>query len=317
LALRKGSGGEVPERARMWWMLSLLLLAQGSLAIQRLDAVPALLLAAALWAASLRKPALTGLALGLATATKLFPVLLVPLVIAADLDLWRERRAAVRGALAFGAAVLVGFAPMLFPPDPLVDVLRYHGARGLHVESTGGVLLALGRLLVGSARGATLSYGSYNLDGAAPDVVAKLATPLMLLLLGAAAVGFARSPQPHGEGERRDRIAVALLAGLAVLWLSAKTFSPQYLTWAIPLVLAVSGSRGEKLRWLLFFILVLTQVYMRGFYGQLIAGTLVGVGFVLLRLPLLVLFLVVALRGLASCAPALGKRNTAGPTASR
>ena len=277
-------------------MLALLLLAQGSLAIQRLDAVPALLLAATLWAATSRKPALTGLALGLATATKLFPVLLVPLVVAADLEAWRERRVALRGALAFAAAVLVGFAPMLFPPDALIDVLRYHAARGLHVESTGGALLALGRLLLGSARGATLSYGSYNLDGSAPDVVAMLATPLMLLLLLGAAVRLARAPQEDNETARRDRIALALLAGLAVLWLSAKTFSPQYLTWAIPLVLAVSGSRGKKLRWLLFFILTVTQVYMRGFYGQLIAGTPVGVGFVLLRLPLLVLFLLVALR---------------------
>lgn len=291
------------ERER-WWAMAALLLAQGSLSVQRLDAVPALLLAVAVWAAARRKPATTGVALGLATAVKLFPALLVPLVVVADRDGWSGGRARARGAIAFGAAAGLGFLPMLFPPDALLDLLRYHGARGLHVESTLGALLGLWHVVTGEARPATLSYGSYNLDGAVAGLLARLCAPLMLALFGAAVVGIGRRAPARSDVERCDRVALALLTGLAALWLSAKAFSPQYLTWAMPLVLCVSGACGRRLTWLLFAIMTLTQVYMRAFYGQVIAGTVVGVGFLIVRLPLLVAFAVAAWRG-AAPAPAL------------
>jgi hypothetical protein len=297
-----------------WWAMVAMLLAHGSLAVQRLDAVPALLLAWALWAAVARRPAMTGVALGLATATKLFPVLLVPLLVAADPDAWRTWRARLRGALGFALAAAAGFVPMLFPPESLLDVLRYHSARGIQAESTAGALLALGHLLAGTVAPATLSYGSYNLDGATAALLARLCTPLMALLLAGATAWFVRAARADEDGsegtfaapsrrglhqdvDRCDRLALALLSGLGVLWLTSRLFSPQYMTWAIPLVLAVAGKRGKTLTWLLFAILALTQVYMRAFYGQLIRGTPVGVGFLIVRLPMLVAFLVVALRG--------------------
>lgn len=286
------------------WAFVALLLAQGSLVVQRLDAVPALLLAWALWAAVARRPMSTGVALGLATATKFFPIFLVPLVVVADRDAWRTREARIRGAFGFGAATALGFLPMLFPPTSLIDVLHYHLARGLHVESTMGVFVALGHLLTGVKAPATLSYGSYNVDGALATSLAQPCTALMILLLAGAVRSFARATPPADEDERADRLALAMLTGLAVLWLSAKAFSPQYLTWAIPICLAVSGKRGFTLTWLLFGIMALTQVYMRAFYGQVIDGTPIGVGFLLARLPLLVTFALVAVRGAATM-PAL------------
>jgi hypothetical protein len=312
LTIRKEPDDEA--RQRRWWLIALLL-AQGSLAVQRLDAVPALLLAWALWAAVKRRPATTGIALGLATATKFFPVFLVPLMVVADPDAWRTGSARARGLLGFGAAATVGFLPMLFPPTALLDVLRYHSARGLQVESTGGVLLAVEHLFAGSAEPATLSYGSYNLDGSAAAAIAMMCTPLMVVLLVGAIAWFATASAPVGEGDRNDRLALALLAGLAALWLSAKAFSPQYLTWALPLVLAVSGKRGRRLTWLLFAIMTLTQVYMRAFYGQVIQGTAVGVGFLAARLPLLVTFAVVALRGVRTTSSPLGSSPAQDPSA--
>jgi len=309
VAIRSNPGRSARER---WWALSLLLLAEGSLVVQCLDAVPALLLAWTVWAAAHRRPATTGLALGLATATKLFPVLLVPLVVAADPDGWRSRSAQLRGGLAFCAAVAFGFAPMVFPPDALLGMLRYHGARGLHVESTAGALLGLVHLLSGAASAATLSYGSYNLDGRAAAWLARACTPFMIVLVVAVVAWFARAPATRDDQGRCDRVALAFLSGLAVLWLSAKAFSPQYLTWAIPLVLAVSGERGRRLTWILFATMALTQVYMRAFYGQVIAGTAVGVGFLIVRLPLLVAFGVTALRGgITRAAPDVADRTAA------
>ena len=301
LAIRAQPGRD--DRAR-WWAVVLLFLAQGSLTVQRLDAVPAVLLAWALWAAVQRRPASTGAAMGLATAAKLFPFVLVPLLVVADLSAWRTGRARARGLAAFGAALAVGFVPMLFPPDALIDLLRYHSARGLHIESTAGTLLGLAHLVTGGHGPATLSFGSYNCDGPLATTLARLSTPLMANLLAALVVWLARSsasgPRNADAVRRCDRLALAMLSGLAVVWLSAKTFSPQYLTWALPLVLAVSGKPGRSLTWLLFAVMALTQVYMRAFYGQVIAGTAVGIGFLVARLPLLVAFAVVAMKSARS-----------------
>ena len=71
LALRAQPTGR--GETERWWAMAAMLAAQGGLAIQRLDAVLALLLAWVLWAACVRRPAGTGAFLGLATATKLLP----------------------------------------------------------------------------------------------------------------------------------------------------------------------------------------------------------------------------------------------------
>jgi uncharacterized membrane protein len=301
LAMRVQPG---EDRRRQWWWMTALLLAQGGLAIRRLDAVTALLLTIALLAAAERRAATAGVALGLATATKILPAILVAPLAAADRTLWRSRAACLRGFAGFVVAGFAGLAPMLFPLDTWLDFLRYHAVRGLQAESTGGVLLAAWRLATGRPESpAVMSYGSFNIDGTAADLVARLCTPLSVVLVGIITLRCARAPAPDSEVARRDRLAIALLASLAALWLSAKVFSPQYLTWALPLVLAVSSRRGETLRWLLFAIMTVTQIYLRGYYGQVIHGTAIGVGTLLVRLLLLVAFAVVAVRGLERAAP--------------
>ncbi len=292
---------------RQWWWMTALLLAQGGLAIRRLDALPALLLTITLLAAAERRAATAGAALGLATAAKLLPAILTAPLVAADRAQWRSRGARVRGVIGFAAALCVGLGPMLFPPDALLGYLRYHSARGLHVESTGAVLLCAWRLVTGTASPSTMSYGSFNVDGAAATLVARLSPWISVVLVGAITVRCARASAPDSEVARRDRLALALLAALAALWLSAKVFSPQYLTWALPLVLAVSAKRGETLRWLLFAIMTVTQIFLRGYYGQVIHGTAIGVGTLLVRLPLLVAFAVVAVRGLDGTAPGVSR----------
>jgi hypothetical protein len=118
--------------------------------------------------------------------------------------------------------------------------------------------------------------------------------------MAALAIWLARAPQPHEKAARRDRLALALLAGLSGLWLSSKVFSPQYLTWAMPIVLAVSGKRGRTLTWLLFATMAVTQIYLTGYYGEVIHRSVVGVGSLLVRLLLLGAFAAVALLPLAT-----------------
>ncbi len=274
-----------------WWLAAGLLLAQGSLTIQRLDPLVALAMIATLRGAVRRNPAETGLWAGLAGACKIVPLLAVPVMVAADWSFWRTRL--VRLGAWLGGGLAIGFGPMfLVSPRAVVEFFRYHGLRGLQVESTFGALVGAARLLLGTARPATISYGSFNIDGAWPDALAKLSLPLTALGIAALCVLERRAGESADEPGRIERLACATLGATVVLWLTGKVFSPQYLTWGIPLVLAIPGRRGVVATWIAILGLTLTQVYYRGFYDLVFDQRFVGVLAILVRQAVLVALLV-------------------------
>ena len=73
-------------------------------------------------------------------------------------------------------------------------------------------------------------------------------------------------------------------------------FSPQYLTWGIPLVLAIPGRRGAVAIWITVVALALTQLYFRGYYDLVFNQRFAGVFTVLLRQAVLVGLLVFVTR---------------------
>ncbi len=272
-AARRAGEGSAGLRRRAW-LASGLLLAQGALAIQRLDAVTTLAVALAVHAAVRKRPLAVGFWMGLAGATKIVPLLALPALVLADADTYRTRAARVRLGAGVALALALGFAPMvLLSPHALPDMLGYHAARGLHCESTLGVLVLLGRLASGGAGAAsTPSFGSMNLEGALPDLLAKLAGPMML-----AAALFVAWRAYRAEKQGPAQVALATTAALAMVWLTGKVLSPQYFTWAIPLVLAVPGKEGTRLAWSLVAAMALTQLYLRGYYDLVAEGAWLGV----------------------------------------
>jgi hypothetical protein len=284
LAIDALKRAKTPRDARdeRWWLAAGLLLAEGALTIQRLDPIVALAMMAAVHGAVRRSPWQLGLFSGLAGACKLVPLLVLPVVLAADWPSWRDRAARLGGWVTAG--FVVGFGPMfVVSPVAVLDLFRYHGRRGLQIESTLGVLVGAGRWIAGTARATTVSFGSFNLDGSIPDLLAKAATPLTILGIAALAVRERRARAAADEAGRIARVTCAALAATVVLWLGGKVFSPQYLTWGIPLVLAIPGRRGVQAIWIAVVALTLTQVYYRGYYSSLIAQTFPGLFTVLVR----------------------------------
>jgi hypothetical protein len=167
------------------WLASGLLLAQGAMAVQRLDALTALWIALAVRAAVRRQPFALGAWMGLAVATKIVPMLILPALLAADAGEWRSSRGArprTRLALGFGATLAAGLGPMfLFSPHALAGVIAYHAARGLQCESLLGFVLATIRLVTGTRMASTLSFGSSNLGGHAADALAGICGPLSIV----------------------------------------------------------------------------------------------------------------------------------------
>jgi hypothetical protein len=288
------AGATPAERDRRWWLGAGLLLAQGALTIQRLDPIVALTMIAAVRGAVKRSPASLGFWAGIAAACKIMPIVLVPVIVAGDWSFWRRRLAPL--GLFVGLGLALGFLPMLAAsPTAFGDFFRYHGLRGLQVESTFGALVGAARLVLGTTRTATISYGSFNVDGAVPDLLAKACLPLtfagvaaLTLLERRSSVAWlapeAGSLSASGEeGRRIERITCAALAVTVVVWLGGKVFSPQYLTWAIPLALAIPGRRGVVATWITIAACALTQVYYRGFYDLVFDQRFSGVAAVLVR----------------------------------
>ena len=281
--------------ADRWWLAAALLLAQGAMTIQRLDPIVALLMIAMVRAAVRRSGWQLGLWAGLAGACKIVPLLVLPVVVAADWTFWRAR---VFRLGAWAAAGLgIGLGPMFVAsPSAFADLLRYHGARGLQVESTLGTLLGAVRVVLGTSQPATISYGSFNIDGPVPDLLAKLGLPITVAGIAALAVLARRAPEAADEAGRIERVARAALGATIVLWLAGKVFSPQYLTWGIPLVLAIPGRRGVIAVFIAALAMALTQLFIRGYYDQVYDQRFVGVFTVLLRQAVLAVLLVFVTR---------------------
>jgi hypothetical protein len=205
--------------------------------------------------------------------------------------------------MAIGAAIglAVGLGPMLvLGRASLPLILTYHSARGLHVESTLGVLYGATKAALGMREAGRMDYGSFNFHGPVSQALAKASTALTAGLVGLVLHAAWRSNGGGGGAPRArtERIVLAALAMTTALWLGGKVFSPQYLTWALPLVVAVPGRAWRRVALAFGVILVLSQVYLRGFYDHVYNQWPAGVLTMVVRLVVLVAFLVFVLRRL-------------------
>ena len=227
----------------------------GSLILSRFDLWPALLTVAAL-AVLLREYHRLGWALlGAAVAAKLWPLVLVPVVLA-----WSYRAGRIRAAFAglvVAAAFFVPFA--IVAPHGLWDSLSGQASRPLQIESLGASLFtAFGHPKVIS------SHGSQNVAG--HGAVAALSSLVQVAVLVALWIAFARGP---ATGDRLLRYSAAAVCAFIVF---GKVLSPQFLLWLIPLVPLVRGRRGLVATGMLTLALVLTQVWFPRRYWDYVYG---------------------------------------------
>jgi hypothetical protein len=270
---------------KVFAVFAALLLAHGAIAIQRLDAVVALLAAWAVLQSDRKNDVALGIASGLLGAFKL-----VPIAIGVVLALRLERARAVRVLAWAGAVLVLGLLPMaLASTDAVLAMLRYHSARGLHVEAALGTLYGTLRAVTGSPAVGALDYGSFNFHGPVPDALARVSPILTIVLLGLV-VKAGRS----AKGE--EAAPLAAFGAMLALWLGGKVFSPQYLTWALPIAPCI---RDRRILVGFGAVLVLSQAYYRGFFDHVYLQRPLGVVTMAVRLGLLVWLFVATLRRLS------------------
>jgi hypothetical protein len=237
----------------------------GSVILTRFDLWPAALAAGALAALVSGRDRLGLGVLGLATAAKLYPAVLLPIAL-----VWVARRRGPReAALGLGlfaaviAAFLLPFA--ILSPGGVAHSLTTQLGRPLQIESLGaGILLAAHQLGLYDPT-VVSTHGSQNLSGSLPGAVAAVETALQLVALVAVWLLFARG-RPD-----RERLLVASAAAVVAFIAFGKVLSPQFLIWLLPLVPLVGGSAGIAACWVFAGALVTTQLWFPHRYWDVVA----------------------------------------------
>jgi hypothetical protein len=196
----------------------------GPLSYLRFDMLPAVLAGGALLAAR-RRPWITGALTGLGAAVKLWPALLIGLFLSYKSD----RRPA---GIAF---VVVGFGLALISLifggwSRLISPLTWQSNRGLQIESIWATPLMLARAAKPGQWIVDMSqYQAYEIFG--PGVHPWITISSVATLLGLAMIILLIIRAFRHEGSTPVAIGFAIVATVAIMTITNKTLSPQYLLW--------------------------------------------------------------------------------------
>ena len=264
-------------------------LALGSVILSRFDLWPAALVALAVAAFVTERLRSGSILLGLAISAKLYPAILVPLVV---IYAWKRqgRRSALTCLGLTAATVLVVFLPfVVLSPVGVWHSLTFQLSRPLQIESLGASLLVAAHRAWGFGLVQETSHGSQNLAGRAPRVFATVLTVLQVGSLAAVWILFGRT-RPT-----RDGLIRASAAALVVFIAFGKVLSPQFLIWLVPIVPLVRGRRGLAAAALLLVAMVLTQLWFPFRYWDYAGDFDAGVSWLVLARNLVLVALAVLL----------------------
>jgi hypothetical protein len=244
LVRQRSSGRDAA--VRLWlWAVPLL----GGLCLMRFDLVVGVVVALAMLLLA-RRPGAASATLAVATALKLWPVILLPAFVAAT-----RRRVrflvpyAVVGLFFAGVCVAMAGWGRLFSP------LHYQVDRGLQIESVSATPIMIGWLFHPSSWDMRLEFKAVEVFGPGVSSLLVVSTALTAVLVaGLLAIWWRVLRQPTVLGPRA--LVWVCLASVSGYTVSSKVFSPQYLLWlltmvAVGLLLDSSPALRSWARWLL------------------------------------------------------------------
>lgn len=203
--------------------------------------------------------------LGVAIATKIYPAVLLPLLVART---WRrDGRTAGLTALAVtvGTSLLIYLPFALLAPEGVVRSVWRQLGRPLQIESLGsGVLLALHHAL-GMPLDWASGSGSQNLTGTVAAVASAVTTIVGIAALLLVSVRYAR-----GDAENDARFVRYAAAAIVAFVAFGKVVSPQFLVWLLAVVVLVQGARGVMAITLLVVASALTRLWFPREYWELV-----------------------------------------------
>lgn len=237
----------------------------GPFVLTRFDLYAAAVTLTAICAILHRRDRLGSALLGVAIATKIYPAVLLPLLVT---RIWRREgpAAALKGLVLTACTALAIYLPfaILAPEGVARSVWRQVG-RPLQIESFGsGVLLGLHHA-AGMPLAWASSSGSQNLTGTVAAAASVMTTIVGLAALALVWVRFAR-----GDTESAARFARYGAAAIVAFVAFGKVISPQFLVWLLAVVVLVPGRRGAAATVLLLIACTLTRLWFPDSYWDLV-----------------------------------------------
>jgi glycosyl transferase family 87 len=175
--------------------------------------------------AARRRPWITGALTGLGAAVKLWPALLIPSFLAHKPD--RRAAGVAFVVVGFGLAavsLLAGGMARLFSP------LTWQSDRGLQIEAVWSAPLMVARVVRPDTWTVQLSrYQAYEIFGPGVGLWVGVSNVATVVGLAALAVLFVRAFRSGGASP--VAVAFLVLTTIAVMIVTNKTLSPQYLLW--------------------------------------------------------------------------------------
>ncbi len=249
---------------------TLCLLAIGPTVIEHYDIMPAVTVLASLYAFSRGWNKLTWALVAIGVLTKLYPAVVVPLLLIPQL---RARQ--YRPVVSVAASFLVTTAAIVIPclalsPHGFLDSFSYHAERGLQIESTYSSFILMGRSLGLTSLEVWHDYGSINIASPLADTLASLSPVIMALSLAIVYWLFYRR-----QADRQPVLNMMTsywFISVLVFIISNKVLSPQFIVWLYPMIPLVTGY-WRHLSWLVFIAVgLLTNYVFPGHYWELFLG---------------------------------------------
>ena len=216
------SGGRRHDLAVDFWLLFVFLI--GALCYLRFDMLPAVLAGGALLTAR-RTPWVTGALIGLGAAIKLWPALLIP----SFLSYRPDRKPAGLAFLVVGVGLAL-ISLLTGGWSRLISPLTWQSDRGLQIESVWATPLMAARAVRPASWIVDKSkYQAYEIVGPGVPgwlVVSNIATVAGLLVIAVLVVRAFRA-----GGSTPMAVGFLVVATVAIMIMTNKTFSPQYLLW--------------------------------------------------------------------------------------
>lgn len=255
------------ERALRLGLYGVASLVLAAVLYDRLDMILSMSLVVALYLLlTRRRPGWFLAGLAFAIDLKLIPLLLAPLLLVSTIDVRglpagdvRTRAVALGRQLALRGAGLLLLVGLLLAPfyaawgRACLDFLRFHGARGIQIESTYASML----LVLGSFGLPTLlvpEFGAADILSPLSHMLARLSAILVLVIAVGGAIVLLRRVwfvlAGGGRGslakQAPDTVMLCALAALLAALVTSKVLSPQYVVWVVPFVALAPLARRPR-----------------------------------------------------------------------